>query len=154
MALPRTPVGAGASWLHTRSFDQSGIKMTTATTFELTAIDGDKISFQSATVVNGPDQAVTQAGTTIEIKNITGKGAGSGTIDLTRMVMNGELVAEFASDMSAQGENTRMGMKMATRLSPGSTRAPAAEIDPSTAGAGTAGSAEAGGAGSASDDPE
>ena len=49
---------------------------------------------------------------------ISGKGSGKGTVDLAKMAMTGELLAELGSDMSAQGESTRMTMKMATRLSP------------------------------------
>lgn len=116
MPLPRAPVGVGASWIHSKTFDQSGMVMTTTTTFTLTAIEGDRLSFLSATLVSGKDQSVTQAGTTIELKNISGKGSGKGTVDLSRMIMTGELVAEFGSDMAAQGETTRMGMKMTTRL--------------------------------------
>lgn len=137
MPLPLTPVGVGAQWLHTKMLDESGIKMTTATTVTLTAIDGDKLTFQSTTSVSGKDQSVTQAETTIDLKNVSGKGSGKGTIDLSRMVMTGELVAEFGADMSAQGENTRMGMKMVTR------------ITPTTAVSGSAGSGSAG-SGSAS----
>jgi hypothetical protein len=118
MPLPRTPVGVGASWIHSKTFEQGGMLMTTTTTFSLTAIDGDTLSFQSATLVSGKDQAVTQGGTTIEVKNLSGKGSGKGTVDLSRMMMTGELVAELGSDMSAQGETTRMSMKMTTRVSP------------------------------------
>jgi hypothetical protein len=118
MPLPATPVGVGASWIHSKTFDQSGMVMTTTTTFTLTALAGDTLTFESATLVSGKDQSVTQGGQTIDLKNISGKGSGKGTVDLSRMTMTGELIAEFGSDMSSQGENTRMNMKMATRMSP------------------------------------
>jgi len=118
MPLPRTPVGPGASWLYSRTLTQSGMVMTTTTTFTLVAIDGDKLTFESATLVSGEDQAVTQGSATIQLSKISGKGSGKGTVDLSRMSMTGELLAELGSDMSVQGETTRMSMKMATRLSP------------------------------------
>jgi len=121
MPLPRTPVGVGASWMHTRTIAQSGMTMLTTTTVKLTAIAGDLLTFESATVVSGTDQSVTQNGTTIKLSNISGSGSGKGTVDLSRMVMSGELIAEFGSDMSADGETTRMTMKMVTRLSPAPT---------------------------------
>jgi hypothetical protein len=138
MPLPLTPVGAGAQWIHSKTIDESGMKMTTATTVTLTAIEGDKLTFQSTTAVSGKDQSVTQAETTIDLKNVSGKGSGKGTVDLSRMVMAGELVAEFGADMSSQGENTKMGMKMVTRISPLAAR-PAGAADV-TAGEGSAGS--------------
>lgn len=124
MPLPRTPVGAGASWQHSRTFTQSGMVMTTTTTFRLIAIDGDTLTFESATLVGGADQTVTQGSATIQLSKISGKGSGKGTVDLSRMAMTGELLAELGSDMSAQGETTRMNMKMVTRLSPTPTPTP------------------------------
>ncbi len=118
MPLPRTPVGPGASWLYNKTFTQSGMAMTTTTTFTLTAIAGDTLTFESATFVSGKDQTVTQGDQTIQLSKISGKGSGKGTVDLAKMAMTGELLAELGSDMSAQGESTRMTMKMATRLSP------------------------------------
>ncbi|MBA3456573.1 MAG: hypothetical protein H0T42_26020, partial [Deltaproteobacteria bacterium] len=47
MPLPRTPVGPGASWLYSRTFTQSGMVMTTTTTFKLIAIAGDTLTFES-----------------------------------------------------------------------------------------------------------
>jgi hypothetical protein len=154
MPLPLTPVGAGAQWLHTKTLDESGIKMTTATTVTLKAIEGDKLTFQSTTVVSGKDQSVTQDDTTIDLKNVSGKGAGSGTVDLSRMVMTGELAAEFGADMSAQGENTRMGMKMVTRVTPGTAAPSSATAGSAAEGSGSAVTESAGsgsaGSGSAS----
>ncbi len=131
MPLPRTAVGPGASWLHSKTFTQSGMEMTTTTTFTLTAIAGDTLTFESATLVSGKDQTVNQSGQQIQLSKISGKGSGKGTVDLSNMAMTGELLAELGSDMSAQGESTRMTMKMATRLTP------AGSPDPAT-GSGTA----------------
>jgi len=125
MPLPTTPVGVGASWIHKRHVDQNGMKMLTATTFTLTALAGDVVTFQSATVVSGKDQTVTQGTQTLDLKNISGKGTGNGTVDLSRMSMTGELAAEMTSDMSAQGETTRMTMKMVTRVQPAPPAPPA-----------------------------
>lgn len=124
MPLPAAPVGVGASWIHTRHITQNGMSMLTATTFTLTAIEGDLLTFQSATVVRGKDQTVIQAGQAIDMKNVGGKGAGKGTVDLSRMMMTGELSAELAADMSAEGESTHMVMKMVTRIAPAPPKTP------------------------------
>lgn len=137
MPLPATPVGAGATWLHTRAVDQGGMKMSTATTIALVSLDGDTLGFTSTTLVTGKDQAITQQGTTIALSNIKGTGSGAGTVDLARMVMTGELSADFAADMTSDGQTARMGMKMVTRIRP----APAD------------GGSDAEGAGSAADAP-
>jgi len=133
MPLPQTPVGVGASWLHTRPIVQDGMTMLTTTTFTLRGIDGDLLTFDSSTVVSGEEQSVTQGGTTIKLTNVRGSGSGKGTVDLSRMTMTGELVAELGSDMSAEGETTRMRMKTVTRLAPGTTAPPPAAAEPAAA---------------------
>jgi len=128
MPLPTVPIGPGASWIHKRHVTQNGMTMLTATTFSLSSIEGDVLTFQSATAVSGKDQTVTQAGESIDMKNVTGTGAGKGTVDLSRMTMTGELSAELAADMSAEGETTHMVMKMVTRIAPAPAKAPAPEV--------------------------
>ncbi len=121
MPLPAEAVGIGAQWRTRKTIEQAGLTMLTITTINLTAIEGDSVVFASTSEVSGKDQTITQGDTAIGLKHLGGKGAGYGTVDLARMVMTGEISGEFHSDMSAQGQDATMKMKMVTRMAPGAS---------------------------------
>lgn len=116
MPLPNEPIGVGAVWRSSRELNQNGMKLTTVNTFSVTAIDGDKITYTMETDVHGTDQQITQAGTTVEIKDITGAGGGKGVLHLDKLDFDSELTAELRSKMLAQGETTATPMKMTTNM--------------------------------------
>jgi hypothetical protein len=127
MPLPAQPIGIGALWRYNKSIDQGGMKMTSATTVKITAITGTTMTFALSSEVTGPDQTLTQAGTTIQIKNIAGKARGTGTLDLATMTIAGELAAELHSDMADASSSERIGMTTTTKLRPapqGAQKAP------------------------------
>jgi len=123
MPLPTPAVGIGAEWRQRKTIVQNGMTMVTLTTLTVTGIEGDKVTFTSATEVTGPDQSLSQGGMAIAIKHLRGHGTGKGTIDLARMVIAGEFTAEFTSDMSADGQDATMTMKMVTKMTPGAIAA-------------------------------
>ena len=147
MPLPAAPVGTGAIWMHTKELDQGGMKMTTATTVTLVGRTADTFQFTSTTVVAGKDQSVTQAGTTVEVKDLHGSGSGKGTVDLGKVTLTGDITAEFTADMSSQGQTASMGMKMTTRMTPAASAPPS--TPPSTP---PVADGSAGGSGSAIDE--
>ena len=118
MPLPPGPVGVGAKWKAKKTIEQNGMKMTTLNTVEITALDGDKMTFKSTSEISGPDQTVHQNGMSIDMKNIEGGGTGQGTIDLTKLVMSGAFNVHFKAKMNAQGENANMSMGMKLVLTP------------------------------------
>ena len=124
MPLPTPPVGIGGEWRQRKTIVQNGMTMVTLTTLTVTGVDGDKVTFTSATEVTGPDQSLSQGGMAIAIKHLRGHGTGKGTIDLARMVIAGEFTAEFTADMSADGQDAPMAMKMVTKMTPGSPAQP------------------------------
>jgi hypothetical protein len=91
--------------------------MTTVTTIEITAIDGERVSFASTSTVAAPDQTVTVSGVKASFKDVGGGGSGSGTVDLATMAMRGELTAELRGTMSTAGQTSpmQMAMKMTVR---------------------------------------
>lgn len=116
MPLPVEPVGVGAVWRSSRELDQSGMKLTTVSTFSITAIADDKITYMIETTLHGPDQQITQAGTTVEIKDITGAGGGKGTLQLDKLAFDSELNADLRSKMVAPGETDATQMMMTTTM--------------------------------------
>ena len=120
MPLPDDAVGVGAVWRNSKPIEQNGLKLTAVNTVQLTAIDGDKLSFTIDTETHGADQTVNQGGTTLEVTHITGTGTGTGTIDLRTLAVTSELTTEFRSDMTVPGEGsaTKLEMQIKSRVSP------------------------------------
>ena len=116
MPLPDEPVGIGAVWRSSRDITQNGLKLTTVNTFAIIAMTGDTITYTLDTDVHGADQQITQAGTTVDIKDITGTGGGRGVLHLDRLAFESDLSAEFRSKMMAPGEPQATAMKMTTTM--------------------------------------
>lgn len=120
MPLPDRAVGVGAVWRTSRAIEQSGMKLTAVNAIELTAIEGDKLSFAIDTQIHGDDQTVKQDDLSVEIKDIVGTGKGTGTIDLETLAITNELTSQLRSAMQATGEPdaTKMTMAIDTRVTP------------------------------------
>lgn len=117
MRLPSTPVGVGSSWTTRKQTQENGISLTTVTTMKVTSMLGDRIGFTNQTTLSAPDQKIKQQGLDIEVKNVGGGGTGSGTIDLSRVSMIGQIDSEFRATMIASGLTTPTRIKMQLRLS-------------------------------------
>jgi hypothetical protein len=118
MPLPIVPVGVGAKWTTIRELNQNGMDTSTINTVEVTAIDGDKVSFKLTTAIHGPAQTVVQQNTPIEVSELSGSGGGSGTLDLAHFVMTGQLDAKLHADMTAAGQKSTMDLEMKTTITP------------------------------------
>jgi hypothetical protein len=118
MPLPREPIGVGAKWKTTRELEQNGIKTTTTNIVDVTALDGEKLSFRLQTELHGVDQTVVMGATAIDVTNLGGTGSGSGTIDLAHFAMTGELVAKMHATMATQGEASGLVYEMKTTIGP------------------------------------
>jgi hypothetical protein len=112
MPLPDEPVGVGAVWRNSKPLEQNGVKMIAVNSIALTAIDGDKLSFEIDTQVHGDDQTLQQGDLSVEMKDVTGTGHGKGSIDLKSLALTSELATEFRSTMQATGEAAPTPMKM------------------------------------------
>jgi len=120
MTLPDDPVGVGAVWRNSKPLEQNGMKMTAVNSVELTAITGDTLTYELETQVHGDDQTLKQGELTVDIKDVTGTGAGKGTIDLRTLALTSEIDTEFRSAMQAHGEPdaTPMKMTISTKVAP------------------------------------
>lgn len=120
MPLPVEPVGIGAVWRNSRALTTNGMSLTAVNAVTLTGATGTSITFALDTDVHGKDQTVSQAGISIEIKDLVGTGSGTGTIDLTTLAVTSELTSQLRSVMSAPGdtEPTKMTMTTVSRVRP------------------------------------
>lgn len=116
MRLPVVPVGVGAKWSSKKTVAQNGITVTTVTTTQLTAIDGDRLEFTSETTLSAPNQTTTQQGMTLDIKDVGGGGTGKGSLDLATMAMRGTITSEFRGNLTAGGQSSQMRVVMALEL--------------------------------------
>ncbi len=116
MRLPTVPVGVGAKWSSRKTTKQNGVEITTVTTTQLTAIDGDNFEFTSETTLSAPDQKTVQQGAEIEIKDVGGGGSGKGGVDLSTMAMHGAITSEFRGTISTGGQNSPMRVVMQLTL--------------------------------------
>lgn len=112
LALPDQPVGIGATWRTRKEVIESGAHMSSTTTIVLEKIEGSVITFARTAEVTGPDQVLQQMGVSVTMKNISGKGTGHGTLDLSRMVLVGEMVDEMHNELSGGGQSMPATMTM------------------------------------------
>jgi hypothetical protein len=116
MPLPEQPVGVGAIWKHRRTMKQNQLTLVTMTTVEVTAIDGDRVTFKSSTEMTGADQTITQGSASAQVTAIRGTGTQTGTFDLTKAVVFGESKATLGFEMIADGQRRPMKLDIATRI--------------------------------------
>ena len=119
MPMPEQAVGVGAKWRAVKPLAQNGVDMTSTTTIEITAIEGSKVSFASTTQLTGPDQTLKEGTRSVSLANVGGTGGGTGTIDLARLAMTGDLQAEFKSDATSDGKRAPLRFTMSLRVKPG-----------------------------------
>lgn len=126
MQLPEPGIGVGAIWRVRKDASQLGIKMETVTDIEVTAIEGQRVSYTMRTEVKGSDQHVAIEGVEVDVKNVRGNGSGKGVIDLGRMASFGEQSLELGFDIAADQHTSSMKMRTTKRLKPADAAAVAA----------------------------
>lgn len=131
MALPDQPIGVGAIWKHRRTVKQNQLTLVTMTTVEVTAIDGDKITFKSSTEVTGADQTLAEGSATAEVTAIRGTGTQTGTFDLSKAIVLGTSTATLSFELVVEGQRRPNKMDVVTHIGP---RAPPPQHEGSDAG--------------------
>lgn len=118
MRLPDEPVGVGAVWTHRRTMKLAQLSLVSVTRVEVTAIDGDRITFRSTTELTGTDQLLVQDGATLPATDIRGTGSQHGTFDLASATLTGEANATLGFQIAPDGTPRRTQLDMVTRFAP------------------------------------
>ena len=118
MALPDKPIGAGAIWKHRRTMKQNQLTLVTNTTIEITAIEGDKVSFRSTTELTGADQMIAQGNETAKVTGVHGTGSQTGSFDLGKAVVLGETALSLSFQMIVEDQTRPVNMDVVTRVTP------------------------------------
>jgi hypothetical protein len=134
MVLPDKPVGVGAIWKYRRTIKQNQLTLVSTTNVEVTAIDGDRITFKATLDLTGLDQTITQNGQTAEVRTIGGTGTHEGTFDLAKAIVIGEQRAQLGFQMIAEGKPRPTKIQMVVRIKPPAPEQPAPPADGSANG--------------------
>jgi hypothetical protein len=118
MPLPAEPVGVGALWTFKQAVDQNGMRVAAQTTIKITAMTPTTVTITLSSELTGPDQQVDVSGSKITVSKIAGTMRGTGTIDLARLTLAGDLVADLAMDMAMGGNTDHTTMTSKLRLAP------------------------------------
>jgi hypothetical protein len=117
MTLPTQPIGVGAIWKHRRTMKLNQLTVVTVTMVEVTAIDGDVLAFKSTTELTGADQTLAQGSATMQVTRVGGTGTQTGTFDLAKAVVFGELKAAMGFEIISEPPRPTK-MNMTWRISP------------------------------------
>lgn len=110
-ALPEEPVGVGGSWRSTATAGSSaaaGAGGTTTTTYVVTAIDGDRISYEAASTVTLPAQELEGD---IELRSSEGTGTTTGWFDLSTPAFELEGRAEATQVLAMEVDGTEVTVR-------------------------------------------
>ncbi len=132
MALPDQPVGVGAIWKDRRTIKQNQLTLKSITTIEITAIDGDRVTFKGTSELAAADQMITQGSDSAQVTKIAGHGTLAGSFDLGKAIMLGETRSTLTFEMVALGQHRPTKLDVVTRSAP---RTP---VSPTTPGEGSA----------------
>ncbi len=136
MPLPVDPVGVGAAWNYRRTLQLNQLTVIATTQVQVTAIDGDRVSYTSTTQLTGADQILVQGEASVQVTGVKGQGTAHGTADLAKVTVIGEHRAELGFTMAAGEQLRPTTMTMTTRTTP-ATASPAAAPEPGSASQGS-----------------
>ena len=118
MPLPDQPIGVGARWKHRRTIKQNQLALLSVTTVDVTAIDGNRITFTSNADLSGDDQTITRDGQSAQVANIRGNASQQGTLDLGTATLTGEMRASLVFEMNVDNQRRPTRFEIATKVSP------------------------------------
>ena len=130
MALPETPVGAGAIWKHRKTMQQNQLTLASVTTVEVVAIDGDKITYKGTMEMTGADQTITQGSASARVVGVRGTGTQTGTFDLSKAIVLGTTTATLSFELVVDGQQRPNKMEVVTTVAPREPK----PVEPSDAG--------------------
>ncbi len=124
--LPEEAVGPGAKWEVTMPIQSQGLSLEQKSTCEVVSIEGSIVKLKTSIVQNAANQKIENPaapGLEMTLKQMTGSGTGTTTMDL-RKLMPTEGTVDFHADMSmavntGEGEQTMTTkVEMNMRLTP------------------------------------
>lgn len=118
VSLPEEAVGVGARWEVKRNLKTQGMTLGQTEEYEITAIDGDAITLRTGITQQAANQKMQNATTPnmrMDLTKLSGKGGGSTTLNLSRILPTAATVAghtEMAMIMDTNGKKQTMAMSV------------------------------------------
>ena len=115
--LPEEAVGVGARWEVKTPIKAQGMTMEQTSTYELTALEGDRFTTKSTVAQRAANQTIQHpalAGMKMNVTKMTGKGTGQSTFNLNKLlptVGTGNVLSEVSMTMNMGGQKQAMTMK-------------------------------------------
>ncbi len=124
--LPEEPVGTGAIWTATTQLNSGGIRVNNVYRYELTSLEDSRMAMKVSLVQTAGEQMIQNPqlppGTEVKLLELTGKGNGTMTMNLSRMVPTSELKSEssFKMEIKSGGQTQVMeqGIKINLKMTP------------------------------------
>lgn len=105
--VPDEPVGVGARWRATTNASVGGASVPITTVFEITAIDGDDITYSSTSEGSAADRPLSPpglaAGTTMHLVDLRSTGRGTGRFSLVSLAATADVRSETVQSMTLDG---------------------------------------------------
>lgn len=105
--VPAEPVGVGARWRATTNASVGGASVPVTTVFEITAIDGDDITYTSTSEGRADDLPLAppglSAGTTMHLVELRSTGRGAGRFSLASLAASADVRSETEQSMTLDG---------------------------------------------------
>ncbi|HEY5913885.1 MAG TPA: DUF6263 family protein [Verrucomicrobiae bacterium] len=120
--FPEEAIGPGAKWEVSQPIKSLGMTLNQVTTYQLVAIDGERVTSKSTFTQNASNQKIqspTMPGMKMDLTKMTGRGSGDVKLDLERLMPAQATVdshAEIAVGMDAGGQKQTMKMTMDLKL--------------------------------------
>jgi len=118
--FPEEPLGVGAKWELTRTRSQGGMTISLATSYELTALSGDRVELkytQTQTAANQKVAIPNMPGMKTDLEKLAGTSQGTVTYDLTKVApLAGKSLGsvDVRMSLSLAGQKQAMTMKTVT----------------------------------------
>jgi len=115
--LPEEAAGVGARWEAKMPIKSQGMTIDQTTTCELVSIEGERLVVKSAVAQHAANQKMqlpTMPGLKLDLKKMTGKGAGETTVDLGQLLPSAataDLHSDLSLGMNTGGQTQSMTMK-------------------------------------------
>jgi hypothetical protein len=120
--LPEEAVGVGAKWEAKRDMKSQGMTMQQTETYQLAAMDGDRLTLKNTIGQTAPKQKVenpAMPGVKLDLEKMSGTGSGDAVWDLGRLLPSSggaELKSEQAMSINAGGQKQPMTMKLDVKV--------------------------------------
>jgi hypothetical protein len=114
--LPNEPVGVGARWQYATTIVQQGIKVKQRATYELKAVDGDKLTLAVTIEQRAPKQRVAVPGGEVDLLELKAGGGGNVEMFLSKLSPDTSNMNILSKVVMAMPKDQRMSVNTSMKI--------------------------------------